>query len=180
MLTRVAAVPGDTVLVTGASGGVGGALVQLAKRRGARVIGLASEAKQANVAALGADRVLARAPDNLQAALGDDKITVLADVVGGPAWPGLIAVLERGGRYVCSGAIAGPLVTLDLRTLFLRDLTFHGSTVLGPEVMQNLVGYIEGGQVRPALSATFRVADLADAQSAFMAKAHTGNIVVTP
>lgn len=180
MLSRVAAGPGDTVLVTGASGGVGGALVQLAKRRGARVIALASEAKQADVAALGADRVLPRSPENLKAALGDDKITVLADVVGGPAWPGLIEILERGGRYVCSGAIAGPMVTLDLRTLYLRDLTFHGSTVLGPEVMQNLVGYIEAGEVRPALAATFPLADLAAAQSAFMSKAHTGNIVVMP
>jgi NADPH:quinone reductase-like Zn-dependent oxidoreductase len=68
----------------GASGGVGGALVQLAKLRGARVIALASDAKHTDVAALGADRVLPRAPDNLCGALGKEKITVVADVVGGP------------------------------------------------------------------------------------------------
>lgn len=180
MLTRVALGPDDTVLVTGASGGVGGALVQLAKRRGARVIGLASEVKHADVAALGADRVLPRAPQDLRAALGDDRVSVLADIVGGPAWPELIEILDRGGRYVCSGAIAGPIVELDLRTLYLRDLTFHGSTVLPAEVMAALVGYIEAGEVRPALAATYPLADLAAAQTAFMAKSHTGNIVVTP
>ncbi|SMX32712.1 D-arabitol-phosphate dehydrogenase [Maliponia aquimaris] len=132
MLTRAHVDTSDTVLVPGASGGVGGALVQLAKRRGARVIALASEPKHADVTALGADRVLPRAPDNLRAALGDDRITVVADVVGGPYWSTLIDVLERGGRYTCSGAIAGPMVELDLRTLYLRDLTFTGSTVIGP------------------------------------------------
>lgn len=180
MLTRAGVGPEDTVLVPGASGGVGGALVQLAKRRGARVIAMASEAKHADVAKLGPDRILPRAPGNLKAALRDETVTVLADVVGGDAWAGLVDVLERGGRYTCSGAIAGPMVTLDLRTLYLRDLTFHGSTVLGPEVMQNLVGYIEAGEIRPALAATYPLAELHDAQRAFIAKEHTGNIVVLP
>ncbi|MEO0360828.1 MAG: zinc-binding dehydrogenase, partial [Pseudomonadota bacterium] len=145
MLTRAGVDASDTVLVPGASGGVGGALVQLAKRRGARVVAMASEAKHADVAALGADRVLPRAPANLRDALGGEKITVVSDVVGGPYWPQLIDVLERGGRYACSGAIAGPMVELDLRTLYLRDLTFAGSTVVAPEVMRNIVRYIEAG-----------------------------------
>ena len=108
MLSRAMVVAKDTVLVPGASGGVGGALVQLAKRRGARVVALASEAKHADVMALGADRVLPRAPDDLASVLGDERITVVADVVGGPNWMTLIDVLQRGGRYTCSGAIAGP------------------------------------------------------------------------
>lgn len=180
MLTRAKVTSEDTVLVTGASGGVGGALVQLAKRRGARVIALASEAKQAAVAELGADRILPRAPENLRAAVRDERITVVADVVGGPHWPALIDVLERGGRYTCSGAIAGPIVSLDLRTLYLRDLTFTGSTVIDPEVMANLVRYIEAGEIRPALAATYPLRDLHAAQRAFIAKQHTGNIVVCP
>ena len=89
--------------------------------------------------ALGADQVLPRAPKDLRAALGDAKITVVADVVGGAYWPQLIDVLERGGRYTCSGAIAGPIVELDLRTFYLRDLTFTGSTVITPDVMPDLV-----------------------------------------
>jgi len=180
MLTRANVTERDTVLIPGASGGVGGALVQLAKRRGARVIALASEAKHEDVAALGPDKILPRAPDNLRAALGDEKITVVADVVGGPCWSTLIDVLERGGRYTCSGAIAGPMVELDLRTFYLRDLTFAGSTVITPEVMPNLIRYIEQGEIKPALAATYPLDQLREAQAAYIAKTHTGNIVVTP
>jgi NADPH:quinone reductase-like Zn-dependent oxidoreductase len=180
MLTRAAVKATDTVLVPGASGGVGGALVQLAKRRGARVIALASEAKHIDVATLGPDLILPRAPGNLRAALGQEKITVVADVVGGSYWPKLIDILERGGRYTCSGAIAGPIVKLDLRTFYLRDLTFTGSTVIDPEVTKNLVRYIEANEIKPALAATYPLEELHEAQAAFIAKKHTGNIVVIP
>jgi len=180
MLSRANVGAGDTVLIPGASGGVGGALVQLAKRRGARVIAMASPAKHAEVATLGPDMILPRSPDDLRAALGDEKVTVVADIVGGPYWPKLIDVLERGGRYTCSGAIAGPMVDLDLRTLYLRDLTFTGSTVTPPQVFRDMVSYIERGEIRPVLAATYPLRDLAVAQQAFIGKTHTGNIVVLP
>jgi len=180
MLARANVGPDDTVLVPGASGGVGGALIQLAKRRGARVIAMASEAKHADVARMGPDRILPRAPDDLHATLKDERITVVADVVGGDQWPALIDTLERGGRYTISGAIAGPMVTLDLRTLYLRDLTFTGSTVILQQVFHDLVGYIERGEVKPMLAATYKLEQLREAQVAFIAKKHTGNIVVTP
>ena len=180
MLMRANVGDADTVLVPGASGGVGSALVQLAKRRGARVIAMASQSKHSDVAELGPDRILARAPADLRAALDGDKVTVVADVVGGPNWPHLIDILERGGRYTCSGAIAGPIVELDLRTFYLRDLTFTGSTVIGAEVTRQLVSYIEAGAVRPALAATYPLADLHKAQQVFIDKQHTGNIVVIP
>ena len=180
MLTRARVSAADTVLVPGASGGVGGAVVQLAKRRGARVIAMAAEAKHDAVQALGPDRLLPRAPDDLRSVLADEKISVVADVVGGPSWPDLIDILERGGRYTCSGAIAGPMVELDLRTFYLRDLTFTGSTVIDREVMPNLIRYIEAGEIKPALAASFPLEKLREAQAAFIAKEHTGNIVVTP
>ena len=180
MLTRAQVGPDDTVLIPGASGGVGGALVQLAKRRGARVIAMASDTKHKDVAVFFPDKILPRAPENLRVALGDEKITVVADIVGGPYWPALIDVLERGGRYTCSGAIAGPIVELDLRTFYLRDLTFTGSTVITPEVMPNLINYIEQGEIKPALAATYPLEQLHEAQEAFITKQHTGNIVVIP
>ncbi len=180
MLTRASVTEADTVLVPGASGGVGGALVQLAKRRGARVIAMASEAKHDDVARLGPDLLLPRAPDDLRAALGDERVTVVADVVGGAHWPTLIDSLERGGRYVCSGAIAGPIVDFDLRTFYLRDLSFFGSTIIDPTVMPALVRYIEAGEIRPVLAATYKLEELRAAQAAFIAKEHTGNIVVIP
>ena len=180
MLARAEVGESDTVLVPGASGGVGGALVQLARRRGARVIAMASKAKHADVSALGPDKVLDRSPGDLRAALGDEKITVVADVVGGPLWPQLIGVLERGGRYTCSGAIAGPIVEFDLRTFYLRDLTFTGSTVIPTHVFPDVVSYIEKGEIKPLLAATYPLSELREAQAAFIEKRHTGNIVVIP
>ena len=184
MLTRAGVTENDTVLVTGASGGVGSAVVQLAKRRGARVVALASEAKHDAVKALGTDAVLPRSPDDLAAALqsviGSDTVSVVADIVGGDYFGQVIDVLERGGRYTCSGAIAGPIVEFDLRTFYLRDLTFTGSTVVPPHIFTDLVSYIERGEVRPILAATYPLAQLRDAQQAFIDKNHTGNIVAVP
>lgn len=180
MLTRAQVSDADTVLIPGASGGVGGALVQLAKLRGARVIAMASEAKHEAVAALGADVILPRQPKDPARALGTEVITVLADVVGGPQWMTLIDCLARGGRYTCSGAIAGPMVEFDLRSFYLRDLTFTGSTVIPPAVTQELVSYIEAGKLKPALAAVYPLRDLHAAQEAFIAKTLSGNIVVTP
>jgi NADPH:quinone reductase-like Zn-dependent oxidoreductase len=184
MLTRADVGEHDVVLVSGASGGVGSALIQLAKRRGATVVGLASETKHAQMAELGADALLPRAPDNLKgalhAAIGRDTVTVIADIVGGPYFETMIDVLARGGRYTCSGAIAGPVVPLDLRTLYLRDLTFTGSTVVPTHIFPTLVQYNERGEVKPLLAATYPLAELKTAQSAFIEKGHVGNIVVTP
>ena len=184
MLARAGVTSKDTVLITGASGGVGSALVQLAKRRGATVIGMASEAKHETVKALGADAVLPRSPADLKSALkeatGQDTVTVVADIVGGDAFGTLIDALSRGGRYTCSGAIAGPVVDLDLRTLYLNDLTFTGSTVVEPRIFSDVVRYIERGEVRPVLAATYPLSDLKAAQQAFIDKKHTGNIVVIP
>ncbi len=183
MLSRANVCSGDRVLITGASGGVGSALIQLAKRRGALPIGLASDATHDEVLAAGADFVLPRGPEDLgtalQKATGKSEGSVVADIVGGPYFPTLIEVLERGGRYTCSGAIAGPIVELDLRTLYLRDLTFTGSTVVPPQIFRNLISYVEAGEIKPLLAATYPLKDFVQGQKDFIAKKHTGNIVVT-
>ena len=178
MLTRANVGEGDTVLVPGASGGVGGALVQLAKLRGARVIAMTSPTKRDDVATLKPHRIIDRAPANLTDILADEKITVVADIVGGDYFATLIEVLERGGRYTCSGAIAGPIVSLDLRTFYLNDLTFTGSTIVPLGTLQNVVKMVENNQIRPVLAATYPLKDLREAQKAFIKKMHTGNIVV--
>ncbi len=184
MISRVDVGANDIILITGASGGVGSALVQLAKRRGATVVALASESKQQAVLELGADIVLPRTPENLaealQTSIGRPTVTVVADIVGGNGFEAIIDVLARGGRYVCSGAIAGPIVNLDLRTLYLRDLTFHGSTVLMPDVFPRLVKIIESGDIRPVLAASYPLSEFHAAQKAFIEKTHTGNFVVVP
>ena len=183
MLNRAGVVAADTVLIPGASGGVGSALVQLANRRGAKTVAMVSEAKQAEVATLNPTAILPRQPDNLQAALkaviGKDTVTVVADIVGGEQFPALIEVLERGGRYTCSGAIAGPIVNLDLRTFYLNDLTFFGNTIFDPKTFPALVRYIEAGEIKPMLAASYPLKEFHEAQQVFIEKKHTGNIVVT-
>ena len=182
MLVRANVGANDTVLIPGASGGVGSALVQLAKRRGAKTIAMASEAKQADLAKLEPTAILPRQPDDLKSALksaiGQETVSVVADIVGGPQFPALIEVLERGGRYTCSGAIAGPIVDLDLRTLYLSDLTFFGNTIFQPDIFPNLVKYIEANEIRPMLAASYPLEELHAGQQAFIDKKHTGNIVV--
>ncbi len=184
MLNRAGVNENDTVLITGASGGVGSALVQLVSRRGGRAIALCGEEKMAAVKEIGAHAVISRNSPDLAAAVleacGQKNVSVVADVVGGDRWQEWINVLCRGGRYTCSGAIAGAQVDFDLRPFYLRDLTFTGATVVPPGVFKDLVGYIERGEIRPLLAATYPLEQFHDAQKVFMQKKHIGNIVVCP
>jgi NADPH:quinone reductase-like Zn-dependent oxidoreductase len=179
MLHRSGVGRGDHVLISGASGGVGSAAVQLAKRRGATVTAIAARAKHRDVLAIGADRVLDR-DDDPRALLGSDSVDVVVDNVAGAGFGGVLAVLKRGGRYVSSGAIAGPIVALDMRTFYLKDLRLIGCTAWDEPVFPNLIGYIERGEIRPLLAATFPLDRIADAQRAFLTKRHVGKIVLMP
>ena len=182
MLTRVGLRPGETIAVPGASGGVGSALVSLAKLRGARVTAIASAAKLADVIAIGADEAVARKAEAVVAdavAANGVRFDVVADVVGGSDFGDWLEALRRGGRYVTSGAIAGPITELDLRTLYLNDLTLHGATVYEPAVFANLVEHIDNGRIEPVLGGTFALADIHRAQEAFMSKRHIGSLVIT-
>ncbi len=179
MLQRAGLRRGEEVVVTGASGGVGSATVQLAKRRGAIVTAIVGGGKRELVRAIGADRVIDRGED-VVAALGAGFADLIVDNVAGPALPGLLKVLRRAGRYVSSGAIGGPLVTLDLRSVYLRDLTFFGCTAWGEPVLPSLVGYVERGEIRPLVAKTFPLERIADAQREFLEKRHVGKFVLIP
>ena len=182
MLQRAALRPGESIAIPGASGGVGSALVQLAKRRGARVVAVAGASKLDEVNELGADAgVMRESADAVAAAVDANRgrFDVVADVVGGDSFPDWLDALRRGGRYVTSGAIAGPVVDLDLRTLYLHDLQLHGATVYEPQVFADLVGYIERGEVRPVVGGTYPLEEIHAAQEAFAAKRHVGSLVIT-
>ena len=178
MLTRARLIGGERVLITGASGGVGSAAVQLAVARGASVTAVAGRAKHGALTALGSTDVVDRSAD-LAAAIGANSVDVVIDVVGGPGWPQLLDVLRPGGRYATAGAIGGPEVALDLRTLYLKDITMFGCTVLDDGVFASLVRRIEAGDVQPLVAEVFPLEQIVAAQELFLSKQHVGKIVLS-
>jgi NADPH:quinone reductase-like Zn-dependent oxidoreductase len=177
LLQRAGVRAGDRVLITGASGGVGSAAIPLARRRGADVIAVVGADKAAAVGALGAGLVVPRGAD-LEASIGRERVDVVIDLVGGPHWPELLAVLRPHGRYAVSGAIAGPMVELDLRTLYLKDLSLLGCTSQDDEVFGNVVGYLERDEIVPIVAATYPLSEIGEAQRDFEAKRHVGKLVL--
>lgn len=175
LLHRCKVGDGQQVLVTGASGGVGMAAVQLAKGMGAEVTGLASEAKAYAVRAAGATTVLGR-----DAALPVDHFDAVVDLVAGHRWGGLIDALRPGGHYAVAGAIAGPIVEADLRRIYLRDITVHGCTYQPTDVFAGLVAMVREGRIKPLISKTFAMQDIKAAQAEFMSKQHAGKLVLVP
>jgi NADPH:quinone reductase-like Zn-dependent oxidoreductase len=178
MLHR-ADVGAERVLITGASGGVGLAAVQLAKRRGASVTAVCSRNKVSSVREQGADHTVERGRD-LVDALGADSVDVVLDLVGGPQWPQLLGVLRVGGRYAIAGAIGGPIVDVDLRSIYLRDLTFFGCTFQPDEIFENLIGYLERDEIRPVIAKTYPLEAIKQAQLDFLSKGHAGKLVLVP
>ena len=178
LLTRAGVGANDTVLVTGASGGVGSAVVQIAKVRRAKVIAITSPAKSDSVKSLGADSILFR-EDSVVQALGSNSVDAVIDLVAGEQWSALLDVLKPSGNYATAGAIGGPLVELDVRTLYLKDLSLFGCTVLEKEIFSNLIKCIERNDIAPVIAMTFPIVQIAEAQRRFMAKNHTGKIVLT-
>jgi NADPH:quinone reductase-like Zn-dependent oxidoreductase len=167
------------VLVAGASGGVGSAAVQLAKRRGARVTAITTAAKGGPVRAAGADQVIERG-QNPAEVLGKEAVDVVVDNVAGAGFGAMLEVLRRGGRYVSSGAIGGPVVELDMRVFYLKDLTLIGCTGWDEPVFPDLISCVERGEIRPLLARTYPLADIAAAQRDFLGKSHVGNFVLIP
>lgn len=175
LVTRAGVQPAERVLVTGASGGVGMAAVQLCALRGAHVTGLTSPAKADAVRGAGATEVLDRDDP-----LPENAFHRVIDVVGGARWGELLRALRPGGHYAASGAIAGPMVTGDLRDIYLKDLTLHGSTFQPVAVFARLVDVINAGHLRPLVSKEYALRDIHTAQTDFEAKRYPGKLVLIP
>ncbi len=183
MLNRGRLAAGETVLITGASGGVGSAAVQLAKARGAQVVAIVGRGKEGPIRDLGADIIVTRVHEDLGAAVrdtvGGQRIDVLADLVGGPGFETLLPLVHpEGGRYVTSGAIAGPIVRLDLRVLYLNHLELIGSTIGTRGEFRKLIDLITTSKVRPLVAKTFPLREIRAAQDFFLKKAFIGKLVL--
>ncbi len=174
MLVRTGVREGERVLVAGASGGVGLAAVQLAVLAGARVTGQCSAAKAGSVAACGAD-VMAR-----DAVPVPGNFDVVIDVVGGPGWAARLDALRPGGRYAVAGAVGGPLVSGDLRVIYLNDLTLYGCTHQDAAAFAHLVTLINAGRLRPLVSNIYPMREIARAQTDLVEGRFPGKLVLIP
>ena len=184
MLRRAGLRAGERIFITGASGGVGSALVQLALLRGAEVVALSSRAKVAAIQALGVATVLAREDGppkaGLQSLGAPTTFDVVADVVGGEPVASCLDLLRVGGRYVTAGAVAGAVVSVDWRQLYLKQLSLLGVTMGTAADAQTIVQHIEAGRLRPLLAGTFALQDMAQAQQVFAQRTHVGSWVIVP
>ncbi len=169
----------EKIFINGASGGVGSAAIQLAKRRGAHITAQCSSSKFNEIKKIGANEVVSRETD-LVKEIGKNKYDVVIDLVAGDNWMQLCEILKPGGRYATAGAIAGPMVTLDIRTLYLKDLTLYGCTHQPVEVFSNLIKYIEKDEIKPLVAKTYPLKEIKKAQEDFLLKKHVGKLVLFP
>jgi NADPH:quinone reductase-like Zn-dependent oxidoreductase len=182
MLERGGIRPGETVLVTGASGGVGIALVQLARARGAHVIAMTTEAKSSRVAQAGAAVIIDRNRPVGRALrqVVPEGLSAVLDVVGGPILLDVLPHLRDGARWVIAGALGGHTVPIDLRRLYLHNIAIIGSSMHTPHHFALLAAEARQGNIRPPIAATYDLADIHQAQDAFVARNHVGKIVLRP
>ncbi|MFM0730453.1 alcohol dehydrogenase family protein [Paraburkholderia sediminicola] len=184
MIERAAVKSGETVLITGASGGVGSGIIQLCRARGAIPYAVVSKGKEDAVLKLGAEGAMLRDSatfvTDVERMTGGRPVDVVADLVGGALFGKLLNVLRPQGRYTTAGAIAGPVVQLDLRTMYLKQLQLNGSSQGTRAAFKRVLGYIQAGTIKPILAATYPLSKFHEAQTQFMAKQFVGNIVVIP
>lgn len=180
MLERADVRSGETVVVTGASGGVGLALVQLAAARHARVIALGSGGKLAAIRDAGADVTVDRAhgPWERIASIEPDGVDAVLDVVAGESIADNLRCVAEGGRWVVAGALGGYRVDLDIRRLYLRNITLIGSSMHTPAHFRALVDIARAARVRPVIAATYALGDVHRAQSDLASRRHIGKLVL--
>jgi NADPH:quinone reductase-like Zn-dependent oxidoreductase len=177
MISRADCAVGERVLVTGASGGVGMAAVQLLVDRGCEVVARTSAEHAELIARLGVAEVSLRGIDDIGTVR---PVDVVVDVVGGDEFAGLIDRLRDRGRLVTAGAIAGPVVSIDLRRIYLQQRTVLGSTMHTPAVFAQLADIAVAGGIEPVVAATYPLADIAEAQERFDARDFVGKLVLEP
>lgn len=185
LVTNARLRPGEDVLVWGAGSGVGSAAVQIAKAFGARVIAVAGEDwKLERARQLGADETVNhRTQDVLQEVrrLTDRRgVDVVFEHVGQATWETSIRALARGGRLVTCGATSGPQVQTDVRYVFGRAVSVHGTWVGSKGELHDLLPLVEKGVLRPVVDRVFPLAEVREAHAHLEAGRHFGKVVLVP
>lgn len=172
----------ETVLVSGASGGVGLALVQIARARGARVIAISSGSKVDAVREAGAHDVVDRGRavvDQVREA-APEGVDVGLDVVAGDLVGDGLPLLREGGRWVIAGALGGYGVSFDVRRLYLHNAQVIGSAMHTPTHFGLLMDLARRGEIQPVIAAAFPLDQAARAQEELARRRHVGKLVLHP
>jgi NADPH:quinone reductase-like Zn-dependent oxidoreductase len=175
---------GETVLIWGAGSGVGSAGIQIAKLFGARVIAVAgSRWKVDKAATLGADAGIdyreADVLEEVRRLTGRRGVDVVFDHVGAATWQTSIKALMRGGRLVTCGATAGAEAPTDLRYIFGRRLSIHGTWTGSKGELYDLMRAVEAGRLRPVVHQVFPWQEAVHAQGVMERSEHFGKVVLT-
>lgn len=175
LFTRGQVTPGMTVLVQGASGGVGSALIRIGAAAGLRMWATArSEDKRAYAASLGASATFEpgqRLPE---------RVDVVMDTIGEPTWSHSVRALKPGGRLVTCGATAGDKPPAELTRIFFLQLSIVGSTMGTVTELQRLVRFCIERNVRPPIHAALPLTEARAGFDALLAGDVRGKIVLLP
>jgi NADPH:quinone reductase-like Zn-dependent oxidoreductase len=174
---------GETVLILGASSGVGTAGIQIAQYIGARIIAHTSgPEKAAKIKAVGADEVIACHPSELSAKVlaltGGDGVDVVFEHVGPATWQQSFLAVAKYGRIVTCGATTGPEVSVILRQLFMREITILGAYMGSVSEFNRVNQVLNQGKLSPIVHKTWPLEEAARAQEALLAKEHVGKLVL--
>ncbi len=186
--------PADTALIHAATGGVGHLLVQMAKRRGARVIGTVSSDEKAKIAgSLGADEVIVYARTDFEADVkrltGGRGVQVVYDSVGKDTFEKGLNCLALRGMMVLYGQSSGPVPPVDPQilntkgSLFLTRPTLHHHTHTREELLARasaVLSWIQSGTLRLRIDSVFPLAQAADAHRHLQSRRATGKILLVP
>ncbi|MBM3779002.1 MAG: zinc-binding dehydrogenase [Acidimicrobiia bacterium] len=184
LLTRAGLQAGDTVLVLAAGSGVGQAAVQIAKLHNARVIATAGSGEKLERArALGADEVIDHyredVPKRVRALTDRRGVDIVVEHVGQATWEGSVRSLGRGGRLVTCGNTSGWEAAIDIRFLFVRELSLLGSFMGRKGELLQAAPFFFDGRLRPAVDRTFPLAEAAAAHRRLEESAQFGKVVLT-
>ncbi len=185
LFTRGRLAAGETMLVLGASGGVGLASLQFGKMAGATVIAAAgSQEKCDRLLDLGADHVINYAEEDFSRAAwnisGKKGCDVIVNFTGGDTWVPSFRAARPGGRVLTCGATAGHDPKTDMRFLWVRELDVLGSNSYSQEDVARSVAYAASGDIAPVISHTFPLAELGAAETLMEQRGFFGKIVMTP
>jgi len=177
--------PGETVLVTGGSGGVSTAAIQVAKLAGAYVFAVtAGEEKVRSLEELGADIVFDRLSQNFakEIWLATDKrgVDMIFDSIGEVSWPDLTRALARNGRLVTYGATSGPKGQVDIRLTFWKQLKIIGTTMSSRSEFEEVMSLVFQGELEPVIDVVWPLDEAREAHERLEAGQQFGKIVLTP